>query len=263
MGGTPAGGAGAGGTGGVPVVPPYCGGDAGEPFISLPFDVSDHTANINPIGPAGMEDDFAIIANPNCDEVYVPTDAGASDAGDAGDAGSSTVADASVMPDAGSSDAGSSDAGDAGDGGGASAGCDAFHYVPTGPYAGVIYQFTATQNGEGVCVAEGATSITFEARADRETSIKFGFVRGPAVGDTEDWFALDTAWREYTIEMPANEDYNNSGDPGGVWNLFSVVGVPVGNTEPTTTDADTDDPINPEFPTSGEAKIFVRNMVWH
>lgn len=238
---------GTGGTGGVPnpPPPPYCTADAGVDFLSLPFDVEDHYTYLNQIGSTGDNDtQFALISNPNCDETFIPPEAGVGDAGS--DAGAS---------DAGVSDAG---AGDAGDGGGGVA-CYGFHYVPTGGWAGVIFQTNEIETGggagEGLCVDPGATAVVFEARSDRRTAIKFGFVRGPAVGQTEYWLETTTEWQEFSMPVPAAEMYNTTATPGGVWNLFSAVGVPDDNPEPVN-DGDI------AAGSAGEAKIFIRNMHW-
>lgn len=237
---------GAGGTGGVPnpPPPPYCTADAGVDFLTLPFDVEDHYTYLNQIGDTVGADDtqFEILSNPNCDEVFVGSDAGA----DAGDAG---------VSDAGVSDAGAADAGD----GGAGAACYGFHYVPTGLWAGVVFQTNDIEMGggagEGLCVDPGATAVVFEARSDRRTAIKFGFVRGPAVGATEYWLETTTDWQEFSMPIPATEMYNTTATPGGVWNLFSAVGVPASNNEPVVEGG-------LPRPGVGEAKIFIRNMHW-
>jgi hypothetical protein len=258
---------GMGGTGGTaPVVPGYCEPDGGGVVNALPLNVADHFTTLLSIGPGGSEDDFAVITNPDCDELFTgggaASDAGdagnAGDAGDAGDGGMSG-ADASVVDAGGTTDAGAAgDAGDAGPGGE----CYGFHYTPTGGWAGAIFQTNDMPQmqgptGEGVCIEEGAVTISFEARADRvlppdaqagadTTAIKFGSIR-EGFNQTEFWTPITTSWDTYTVSIPANEPYNDTATPGGVWNLFSVVTVASGSGE---------------APTVGEVKVFVRNIVW-
>ena len=147
--------------------------------------------------------------------------------------------------DAGAGDGGASDAGwstTAGDAG-APVSCTVFRYdpdacvatVPPNPdggppdigdacWAGAI--FTAAGFGApGVCIAPGATAIHFKARASREGArVKLGAIR-PGIGSTEFYILLTPQWADYTISIPAGEDYNNEAAPGnlGVWNGFSVV----------------------------------------
>ena len=63
------------------------------------------------------------------------------------------------------------------------------------------------------------------------------------------WIVINPTWTEYSIPVPA--DYNTaSTNPGGAWNLFSIVAVPATNPEPT------------HGMGVGEAKIYVKDIVW-
>ena len=149
--------------------------------------------------------------------------------------------------DAGAGDGGASDSGwsatpATGDAG-APTSCTVFRYdpdacvasVPPNPdggppdigdacWAGAI--FTAGGFGApGICIAPGAAAIHFKARASREGArVKFGSIR-PGLGSTEFYILLTTAWADYTVSIPAGEDYDDEAAPGnlGVWNGFSVV----------------------------------------
>jgi hypothetical protein len=75
----------------------------------------------------------------------------------------------------------------------------------------------------GICIAPGATKVTFMARASKDGArIKFGAI-GAGEGSTEFFINLTTAWAQYSIASPAATDYNLSTTQGGVWNGFSVV----------------------------------------
>ena len=94
-------------------------------------------------------------------------------------------------------------------------------------WAGVI--FTPSPEGisqEGICIASGATAIHFKARASRAGArVKFGSIRA-GLGSTEFFIALTTAWADYTVSIPAGEDYDGESPVGGVWDGFSVVAEP-------------------------------------
>jgi hypothetical protein len=176
-----------------------------------------------------------------------------------------TFADAAGA-DAGAGDGGASDAGwsvaAAPDGGAtAPASCLVFRYDPddcvassaplvdagaaidTGMlcWAGVIMTPTPFGN-PGICIAPGATAIHFKARASRDGArVKFGSIR-PGLGATEFFIPLTTAWADYTVSIPAGEDYDNETPPGGVWNGFSVVAEPQDH--------------------AGGTYIFVSEVVW-
>jgi hypothetical protein len=205
------------------------------------LDVASTAVNIRHLVENGGSDDLHEIANPDCDLLYTPaSDAGAG-AGDAGPSdGGVVVVDASLpMSDASVSDA---SAGPVSDAGGAA--CIGFHYLPVGNWAGVIFQANdgAAAGGAGICVEEGAQSITFMARADRATEVKFGST-GPGVGTSEFWIPITTTWEQYSIALPAA--YNTPED--GAWNLFSVVVVPAASAEANS---------------AGEANIFVKDIQW-
>jgi hypothetical protein len=199
---------------------------------------------------------FNPIPNPNCDEVFpdggiVPPfqDAGAGDGGsdagaadDANDAGA--AADASPDVSAGT-DAGSESG--------------AITTLPAGPpcyeflynpdcggtcWGGVI--FTQSAGGiadPGVCIAPGATRITFWAKASRPNArIKFGSIR-EGMGTTEFFLFITTEWAPYQVTIPPGEPYNSYSAGGtGVWNGFSVIVEPQ------------DHP--------GGTYIFVKDAVW-
>ncbi len=118
----------------------------------------------------------------------------------------------------------------------------------------------------GVCLASGATVVSFWARSSVNGSIvKFGSSRPGACmitpinpdggapdpttehtqcpGDTEFYIALSTTWQQYSVSLPATEPYDDEpGAGGGVWNGFSLV-------------------VEPEY-FEGGAYIFVKNVVW-
>jgi hypothetical protein len=91
-------------------------------------------------------------------------------------------------------------------------------------WAGVI--FTPSPGGigaPGICIAPGATAIHFKARASRDGArVKFGSIRA-GLGSTEFFILLTTQWADYTVTIPAGEDYDDESPAGGVWNGFSVV----------------------------------------
>jgi hypothetical protein len=119
----------------------------------------------------------------------------------------------------------------------------------------------------GVCVAPGATAVSFWARSSVAGSIvKFGSSRpgacvkipivapdgGPpdpateqqaCPGATEFYIALTTSWAQYTVSLAAGEAYDDEpGAGGGVWNAFSLVLEPQ------------------QF--VGGAYVFVKDIVW-
>jgi hypothetical protein len=139
-------------------------------------------------------------------------------------------------------------------------------------YAGVIFSTSASIAGgmgpqadaTGVCIAPGATMVTFQARASLNNAyVKFGSTKAaqcvmagdipiasdPVVqqtacpGDTEFWLALTNDWATYTVSIPANEQYNDEmGATQGVWNAFSAV-------------------FEPEYAIGG-TYVFIRNITW-
>jgi hypothetical protein len=129
----------------------------------------------------------------------------------------------------------------------------------------------STSAGSGVCIAPGATMITFWARASvNGTIVKFGSTRAgqclvgypgaiandpvaqqqacgrtfPAtLGAVEFFLALTTQWAQYVVSLPPGEPYTDvPGGAGGVSNGFSVV-------------------VEPEQVPMG-AYIFVKDIVW-
>jgi hypothetical protein len=110
-------------------------------------------------------------------------------------------------------------------------------------WAGVI--FTATPAGisaPGICIAPGATAVHFKARASREGArVKFGSIR-EGLATTEFYILLTTTWTDYTVSIPAGEDYDGESPSGGVWNGFSVVAEPADHV--------------------GGTYIFVSDVVW-
>ncbi|HTM44936.1 MAG TPA: hypothetical protein VL137_08275 [Polyangiaceae bacterium] len=267
-GGTPT-----GGTGGTPpVVPGYCETDAAM-VNPLPFTVDESTVVF--FNQIGLHDDtmdgnlpFDKINNPNCDEVYTavvtPADAGDGAVSDAStpvvDA-SVPPSDASVMSDASVSDAAMSDAspmdaamsdaspidgGMSGDGSVPAAACIGFHYTEAaGDWNGVVFQsndLTArlAGAGPGLCIAPGATKVTFMARADRATTMKIGEIWE----GVESYLPLTTTWTAFSVPIMAsflnyNDNPQSKGTPGGVWKLFSIVA---------------------DGQSAAEAKVFVKNI---
>jgi hypothetical protein len=177
---------------------------------------------------------------------------------DAGtDAAVDAAADAAVDSpvDAGGSDTVVADAGtDAPKDAGAGT-CIEFSYDPdvcvaaggAGCWDGVIFAPTQSigATAPGICIAEGAKHITFEARASRATMVKFGGSGkgGDGTGTSEFFENLTTAWQTFTIDGPTNvPDYNTASPTAGVWDGFSVVGTPENGT--------------------GGVYILVRNVRW-
>jgi hypothetical protein len=270
------------GDAGEPCTPPgntcapglYCGAGTcqvsscqGKAAKSLPYAIASDFGTIYTIGPE--RDNFAIVASgADCDattfpplpntglgDAGVPGDAGApGDGGAPGDAGYPTLSDGGVQivtyPAPPSS-------------------CYELVYDPscvTGPqglcWAGAIFTNSpataaaapgavVTPSAVGVCVAPGATAISFWARSSVPgVVIKFGSSRPGAClvtpileadggvpdpgtqqatcpGDTEFYLALTTQWQNYMVSLPPGEPYDdepNSG--GGVWNALSVVVEP-------------------------------------
>ncbi len=103
-----------------------------------------------------------------------------------------------------------------------------------------------TTGGAGVCIAQGATMVTFWARASLEGAVvKFGSTRSgqcthppnamndPVAqqascgGDTEFFLPITTQWTQYAVSLPAGEAYDDETPTGvGVSNGFSVVFEP-------------------------------------
>jgi hypothetical protein len=114
-------------------------------------------------------------------------------------------------------------------------------------WAGVILTPPAGFGAPGICIAPGATAIHFKARASREGArVKFGSIRA-GLGVTEFFIPLTTAWGDYTVSIPPDEDYDSepptAGAPTpGVWNGFSVVAEPQDH--------------------AGGTDIFVSDVIW-
>jgi hypothetical protein len=173
------------------------------------------------------------------------TDAAASDASaDAPVADASADAAVDAPADAPASDAAadggggdavaSNDAG-GGDGGAALPACYEFAYNPalcTGTcWAGVVFQIDDMQpaHPNGVCIAPGANTVEWYARASKANArVKFGFI-GEGVGTTEQFFNVPTTWMKFSMPIDGTNQsiYNTSSDNmNGVWNAFSVVVEP-------------------------------------
>ena len=81
-------------------------------------------------------------------------------------------------------------------------------------------------------IADGAKHITFEARASRPVTVKFGgsgTVPGDGAGVTEFNENVTTSWQTFTMDGPTNiGDYNSAQTTTspGAWNGFSIVGIP-------------------------------------
>ena len=146
---------------------------------------------------------------------------------------------AAVVVDGATCDDGVDGGGGAGGAGGASGAegsCYVFDYIPDDDgneetalsWGGIIVQSNEMPDGmgstgDGICIEPGATTITFEAKADNDiTDVKFGAIR-PGPGVTEHWVRLTSSWAPYTISIPEGETYNDYSDAGGVWNGFSAV----------------------------------------
>ena len=96
-------------------------------------------------------------------------------------------------------------------------------------WAGVILTSEPLlQDSLGICIAPGATVIHFKARASRDGArVKFGAIRA-GLGETEFFLEISRQWQDYSVSIPAGEDYDNEPTSlfGGVWNGFSVVVEP-------------------------------------
>jgi hypothetical protein len=246
-------------------VPSSC---QGKTYRSLPYNIASDFNTVFSIGPEA--DNFKIIPNsPDCDSTTYPAipftgllDSGLTATPDGGNA---TLDDGAVQLVSTSP----------------SSSCYEFLYDPSclnGCWAGgIITNSVASALGApgavvsgsavGVCIAPGATTISFMAKASLPgATVKFGSSRpgqctqvnpiNPDGGTTdptyeqtvcpgmvEFFIQLSTQWQMYTLSLPPGEPYNdepNSG--GGVWNGFSVVVEP------------------PTF--VGGSYIFVKDIVW-
>jgi hypothetical protein len=100
-----------------------------------------------------------------------------------------------------------------GDGGVVVPECWIFDY-PAADWGGVIFQSNAligaANTGDGICIEEGATRITFMARSDRDGArIKFGSIR-EGLTTTEHWINITTEWAEYEAAIPRKASFGNS-----------------------------------------------------
>jgi hypothetical protein len=274
----------------------YCGGKPQKP---LPYAVASDFQTVFTIGPE--KDNLALIpSGADCDSMTYPpipntglADAGTDAAVDAAGATADAAADAAVDAATDGAVDGSGPSYPTLNDGGAeivtyssTPSCYEFLFDPsclTGTqglcWAGAEFTNSAataaaapdghvSANAIGVCLASGATVITFEARASvAGTIVKFGSNRpgacsalipikeadggipDPATeqsacpGATEFYLGLTTSWQQYTISLPPGEPYNDEpGAGGGVWNAFSLV-------------------VEPEYFVGG-AYVFVKNIVW-
>jgi hypothetical protein len=267
--------------------PSHC---AGKPTTALPYAIASDFQTVFTIGPE--KDNLTLIpSGADCDATTYPPipntglgDSGTDAAADAAGAAADAAADAA--------DASSPTYPTLNDGGpeivtyGSTPSCYEFLFDPscqTGTqglcWAGAEFTNSAataaaapdghaTASAVGVCMAPGATVISFSARASVDgTIVKFGSSRpgactaaiplkeadgGPPDPATEQtycptatefYIGLTTGWQQYTITLPAAEPYNDEpGAGGGVWNAFSLV-------------------VEPQYFVGG-AYVFVKNVVW-
>jgi hypothetical protein len=258
------GGMGAGGTGGGPNPLDTCEGKT--PQRPLPYVVGTDFVYPNDMATTAIPVlRWLPLPNPDCfgsfpngaPPEFVGPDSGTDDAG-APDANGNSSTDASLSTDAAINDA------TMGDGSHTIPACWGFYYNPdacakyvvdsggTVPlwqcWAGATFETSPFGNGAtdpstlpGICIASGATSIEFWARASRDgANVKFGSTRA-GIQVTEQWLAIDTTWKKYAI--PVATDYRwNSSSQYGVFNGFSVVTEPQDHT--------------------GGTYIYVSDMTW-
>jgi hypothetical protein len=241
--------------------PAYCDTHAKKP---LPYNIGGDFTSIQTLAHASTT--WKQIGNPDCDQTVFPplnpsdggtTDGGAdggSDAALALNEDAATDAPVDVPVDGGAGDAPADvvthpipacfeftynpDPCVAANGGNAAAAVGAC-------YAGTIFQPTGNLLGapdQGICIGDGATQVTFQARANVNGQIiKFGSTR-EGLNTTEFYITLSTTWTTYHTAIPVGEPYNTSSNLGGVWNGFSVVGEPQSNV--------------------GGTYILIRNVTW-
>jgi len=210
---------GGGGAGGEGTPPTFCDGMSKRP---LPYAIA---RDFQSLVVLNAPPSFAVLPGTACDQTDFPdvttTVDGGADAVDAS-ADGSPPADASGALTVVS--------------------CDVFRYTPddcvaanagavdiVAPcWAGVLYMpVLGAFAGPGICIAPGATAIHFKARASRNGArIKWGAIRA-GLGTTEFFIPVTTAWRSYSVSIPA-EDYDNEVTIpfGGVSSGFSVVVEP-------------------------------------
>jgi hypothetical protein len=202
---------------------------------------------------AGVDAAADAVADAADDVVDGSADDGAAEAGlddaeaSAGDGSTDASADGGGNDASPPTDAAVTDATDAG----GAAACWGFYYNPDSCaayvadggalqlwqcWAGVI--FTPNVAG-GVCIADGATTLEFWARASRvDARVKFGTTASSeTVPGTETFVLIDTTWKKYSI--PITPGYRAT---GGVTNGLSVVVEPQDHT--------------------GGTYIFVKDATW-
>jgi hypothetical protein len=270
----------------------YC---TGKPQAAIPYALATDFQTVFTIGPE--KDNLTVIpSGAECDSMTYPpipntglADAGTDAAADAAGAAADAAVDAAAD---GAADGAAPRFPTLNDGGvevvtyGATPSCYEFLFDPSclsGTvglcWAGAIFTNSAataaaapegqvTASAIGVCLAPGATVISFSARASvAGTIVKFGSSRpGPCTAAvpikeadggppdpateqslcptaTEFYIALTTSWQQYTITLPTGEAYDDElGAGGGVWNGLSVVVEPQ------------------DF--VGGAYVFVKDVVW-
>ena len=254
------GGAGDNGTAGA-TQPAYC---ATHTKHALPYDIGGDFTSIQTLAHAAQT--WKQIGNPDCNQTVFPPlnpSDGGTDGGMDANADGATLA----LNDDASADAPVDSPVDGGSGDAPAdvvtnpiPACFEFTYNPdpcvaqnggvaanaiAACYAGTIFQPTGNILGiadQGICIGDGATQVTFQARASVNGAIiKFGSIR-EGLNTTEFYTTLSTTWTTYHTAIPAGEPYDTSSNLGGVWNGFSVVGEPQENV--------------------GGTYILVRNITW-
>jgi hypothetical protein len=243
---------------------------------ALPYDVLHDFASGNTLNNANTATAFQVITTPDCNATTFPsfpyvdggspvpptTDGGTDGSSEAGtDAGGADAGTTDASSDSSStSDAATDASADApADAPQASNTCVEFSYDPdqciannagaTGNcWDGVIYSPSGTvgASGNGICIGDGAKHITFEARASRNVTVKFGGsgFGGDGTGTSEFLKNVTTSWQSFSLDGPTNIPNYNSASTStspGVWDGFSVVGIP---------------------DNMGGAYILVRNVRW-
>jgi hypothetical protein len=101
----------------------------------------------------------------------------------------------------------------------------AFGGQPWVCWAGTFFKTTPAGDAPaGICIADGATSVEFWARASRDQArVKIGSTAA-GEGTYEFWFSITTTWAKYSI--PVLPGYRSSTTPYGVSIGFSIVVEP-------------------------------------
>jgi hypothetical protein len=231
--------------------------EAGTAARALPYSIAADFTYLDTIGLRPT--DLTILSNPDCSDggtafppippsaLFADASGSADDGGDASSAADDGGADASASVNDSSVDDGAAVDASAEASTGPPA-CYEFLYNPSCNsvnvcWSGVIFQPTPVEYGAGVCIAPGATMVTFQARSSRANArIKFGAIRA-GVGQTEFYINITTGWQSYSVSIPAGEPYNaEPNTAGGVWNGLSVV-------------------VEPEDHIGG-SYVLVRDIVW-